>query len=87
MKVYLLKIDNGMEYPDNSERIVGVFDTFLAASEYLMDNGFTPVPTPNYQTNEWHVVFEDTSTDVNQFTDYPRQAWITDFTVNAPYIL
>lgn len=77
MKVYVLEIDNGMEYEDNQIWVTGVFASFRSASQYLLDIAFVPYVEQDIHTKEYYLCFEkDDGT-----SDVEKQAWITNFNV------
>lgn len=79
MKVYVLEMDNGMEYEDNQTWVTGVFASFRSASQYLLDIAFVPYVEQDIHTKQYYLCFE--KEDEDERTDVPKQAWITDFKV------
>ena len=59
MKVYLVEMDNGELYEDYYRWTEKVFTTYRGASQYLLDEDYTPYPEVNYETNEYYLVFTD----------------------------
>ena len=74
MKVYVLGMDNGMEYEDNQSWVEAVYSSYRSASQYLIDKGFIPYTGRHYETNEYMICFEKEDED----TDVERQAWIIE---------
>jgi len=57
MKIYLIDRDNGESYEDYDHQVVAAFTSFRLASQYLLDDGYTPYIHYDYMTKEPTVRF------------------------------
>ncbi|MCA1064684.1 hypothetical protein QTG56_24040 (plasmid) [Rossellomorea sp. AcN35-11] len=74
MNVYLVDIDNGLEYSDADHQVEGVHKTFRGASEHLLQKGFNVYPIKNIK-DRYELTFEKYERD----KDKPIEGVIIEF--------
>ena len=77
MKVYVLEIDNGMEYDSADHQIEGIFKSYRSASNYLLNKGFHPFAEKDMTDGEYYLCFEKE----DKRKDKNIEAWIFEMEV------
>ena len=54
MRIYIVEYDNGFDYSDQENYIVGVFHTFKKAEDYCLTKGYNKTDVEGYYEKDFN---------------------------------